>query len=374
MKKLLLSLVFLCAAFCSEESALGQGVRIPGPGGVGAASGSWQFSRSITIDHTKVPSTQTNFPVSFAGTYTYLKTTGNGGKVTSSSGYDIGFATNSTCASLITAFELESYDASTGAVSLHVSISSLSSSTDTVIYLCYGNISITTNQSSTTTWNSNFKAVYHLGDGTTLGATDSTSNAKNMTLTNSPTAATGQIDGAGSFNGTSQYATISSSPTSTTADFSMEAWMKPSSLSQLGMALCNGDDNGGFCMGVGVAGGTNGGGLIGLITSVAWRDCGWSFPDTTTWHHVVITYTFSTLTAKCYADAGLKASNTTSSPLTASAKSTLGGETIAGRYLAGAIDEARFTNNVLSADWITATYNSYGSPSTFYTIGSENTL
>jgi hypothetical protein len=339
-----------------------------------ANAGGWQFSRSLTIDHTKVPSDQTNFPVSFAGTYTYLKTVANGGKVTSSSGYDIGFATNSTCASLITTFELESYNASSGAVSLHVKLATISSTVDDVIYLCYGNTSITTNQSNALMWSGQFKGVYHLGDGTTLAATDSTSNAKNLTLTNTPTVATGQTDGAGSFNGSNQYATTASSLTSVGANFSMEAWLKPSSLNQIGMAFCNGDDNGGFCLGVGLSGGSTGGDLVGLLSSVGWVTCLYTFPNTTTWHHVAITYTFSTLSAGCYVDGTLINSNTTSAPATASAKTTIGGETIAGRYFAGAIDEVRMTNTVLTADWIAATFNSYGNPGTFYTLGSENTL
>src|SRR6202043_2418231 len=51
--------------------------------------------RTITIDHTKVPNTdQTNFPVLISGTYSYLATTGNGGYVTNSNGYDVVFACN----------------------------------------------------------------------------------------------------------------------------------------------------------------------------------------------------------------------------------------------------------------------------------------
>jgi hypothetical protein len=54
---------------------------------------SFTFHRAITIDHTKVPNTdQNNFPVLISGTYPFLATVANGGKVQSPSGYDIVFS------------------------------------------------------------------------------------------------------------------------------------------------------------------------------------------------------------------------------------------------------------------------------------------
>ena len=57
----------------------------------------FSFVRSITIDHTKVSggADLTDYPLCYAGTYSYLKTTGNGGDVTNSSGFDIIFAADS---------------------------------------------------------------------------------------------------------------------------------------------------------------------------------------------------------------------------------------------------------------------------------------
>ena len=40
----------------------------------------YSYARTITIAHAEVPNTdQTNFPVLFSGTYSYLATTSNGG-------------------------------------------------------------------------------------------------------------------------------------------------------------------------------------------------------------------------------------------------------------------------------------------------------
>jgi hypothetical protein len=86
---------------------------------VAAQSGStgYTYLRTITIDHAKGPNTdQTNFPVLISGTYPYLATTGNGGSLANSSGYDIIFTSDSAGTNAL-AFEQESNNASTGAVS-----------------------------------------------------------------------------------------------------------------------------------------------------------------------------------------------------------------------------------------------------------------
>src|SRR5579864_6628836 len=183
-----------------------------------AAAQSWSngytYRRAITIDHTKVPNTdQTNFPVLISGTYSYLATTGNGGNVANANGYDIVFTLDAAGTSTL-AFERESYNGTTGAVNFWVKVPTVSHTSDTVIYMFYGNSSITTDQSNkTAVWDSNFKAVYHLSNGVTLAGTDSTANGFDLTNVNSTPPTTGKIDGGASFNGTSQYLTNASGPT-----------------------------------------------------------------------------------------------------------------------------------------------------------------
>ena len=96
-------------------------------------------------------------------------------------------------------WEIEKYDPDDGQLIAWVKIPTLSSTTDTSFYLFYGDPSITSDQSDrVNTWDSNFKAVYHLGNGTTLTASDST-GGNNGTLFHSPTAVAGEIDGAAHF-------------------------------------------------------------------------------------------------------------------------------------------------------------------------------
>ena len=64
-----------------------------------------------------------------------------------------------------------------------VNVATLSHTTDTVIYLFYGNSSVTTDQSNAGgTWNSNFMGVWHFPNGTTLSANDSPANGNNGTI------------------------------------------------------------------------------------------------------------------------------------------------------------------------------------------------
>src|SRR5258708_33187706 len=99
-----------------------------------AAQSGYSYHRAITCDHTKIPNTdQSNFPVLISGTYSYLATVANGGRVQSANGYDIIFTSDSTGSKKLD-HEIESYNAATGAISFWVRIPALSHTTHTVIY------------------------------------------------------------------------------------------------------------------------------------------------------------------------------------------------------------------------------------------------
>ena len=186
----------------------------------------YSYRRTVTIDHSKVPNTdQSNFPLLVSGTYSYLATTANGGNVQNSNGYDIIFTSDCGCTTKLD-HEVESYNAATGAVNYWVRVPTVSHTSDTIIYMCYGNTAISTSQANTTgVWDANFKSIYHLKDGTSLNVTDSTNN-HNLT-NNGATATSGRVDGSGAFDGSAQYLSIAEH-----ADFdwanlrTVEFWMK----------------------------------------------------------------------------------------------------------------------------------------------------
>ena len=165
--------------------------------------------RTITINHSKVPNTdQANFPVLISGTYADLATTANSGSVTNASGYDVIFTSDAAGANVL-AFEQDSYSATTGQINYWIKIPSLSSSVDNVIFMFYGNSSVTTDQSNkTAVWSNGYVGVWHLPNGTTLSTNDSTSHANNATNVNSVTASAGEVGGGATFNGSNNYLNV----------------------------------------------------------------------------------------------------------------------------------------------------------------------
>src|SRR5689334_23170379 len=93
-KGVLMRLLNRSAILLSACLALGI-LGYPSPAAAQGWNNGYTGRRTVVIDHTKVPNTdQTNFPLLFSGTYTYLATTGNGGGVTNSNGYDIIFTSD----------------------------------------------------------------------------------------------------------------------------------------------------------------------------------------------------------------------------------------------------------------------------------------
>jgi hypothetical protein len=158
-----------------------------------STGGTWAHRKTVTIDHTKVPTSQSNFPVLIN-----LSSDTDLSAYAQADADDILFTSSDAITKL--SHEIERYASGTGELQAWVKVPSLSSSSDTVLYMYYGNGSATSQQNAANVWDANFQDVYHLGNGTTLSGADST-GLSNGTIT-TPTATAGKIDGGGSFNGT----------------------------------------------------------------------------------------------------------------------------------------------------------------------------
>jgi hypothetical protein len=135
----------------------------------------FQYCKKITVDHTQVSGTLTRYPllINITGDDD-LKTVANGGRIQHSQGWDIVFRTSG-CGNL--EHEIEKYDGANGDLVAWVLIDSLSSSSDTEIYMYYGATVICDTSNPTAVWDSRFRAVYHLNDD----FDDSTSNNRDGT-------------------------------------------------------------------------------------------------------------------------------------------------------------------------------------------------
>ena len=368
----------------------------PGPGMTpNRSSTGGPTIKTITIDHTKVGATDlANFPMLISGTFAYMKTAANGGAIQHTVAQplyslavpaDLKFATSSRCESELLKWEFESYDATTGAVNVWVQIPVLSHTADSVIYMCYGDATVTTWQGGAkgSAWDSNYVAVYHFPDGSTLSLKDSTTNANDGTGGGTPGATSGQIDGGiGGFNGSTAIYVDYAHPTSVNGltKLTYEAWINPhansSSISPL-LSKASGSSSGtNFYLDQ--SGGSPDGTIIGQIGYLTTNATSKSTAHTyarDVWQKVAMTYdqsgdrtvhlyyngnevSYSTQTASV---GTIRAD--TAYPLYAGAT----GATATSKY-SGALDEVRVSKDARSADWIRTEYNNQSSPATFYTI------
>lgn len=330
------------------------------------------FARPITIDHTKVPNTdQTNFPVAVSGTYTYLRTTANGGNVENNNGYDIRFYSDSGLTTLLN-WETERYISNTGEVVFWVKIPTLSHTVDTVIYMGYGDNTVGSFQGGATgsVWDSNYQSVLHMVNGVTVTGADSTSNAKNATNVGA-TATTGQIGGGANFSAQRMTMTDINS----VGDFTVELWglytganaqffsfeNYPASPRQnLGVsAYCPGCTNKMvFSIHDGAGHGTD-----DFLT-----------PKTANVYHRY-TAKRSGSNAYLYVDGVLYDTIAGVPGVYNFVHMHLGAQYYSGNiqdWLYGKMDEFRISNIARSDDWELTSYNNQSSPSTFYSVGSES--
>jgi hypothetical protein len=335
---------------------------------VNSALAKFQYSRPLTINHALVPnSDQANFPVLISGIFPYLATMQNGGHVEHASGYDIIFTSDAAGLQKLN-WEVENYDPATGTANYWVQVPNLSHTADTVIYVFYGNSSIGSDQSSkNAVWDVNYQGVWHLQDGTTLSASDSTSNSNNGTVSGA-TAITGEMGGAASFNGSAFITVISKG--SLSGSFTIEEWAKPSSVANyLGLFGSRTPSDGGFDAKLTTSGlhGDIGNGSSWLTSSA---DATFSY-SAGAWHHFV--YAVAVNAFQIYADGTQIRSGTFSGVplLFDSNHNLLIGRSYSGEGFIGAIDEVRISNVVRSADWIATEYNNQSNPSSFVTVGAE---
>lgn len=326
----------------------------------------------------QVPSTQTNFPRLFLPTDNRFRTIANGGHVANANGYDIRPYSDAALTTALT-FELVpgTYNASTGTFEMWVLVPSLADGY--VVHLCYGDASLTTDGSSTSTWPSQYKGVYHFGSSASLSLSDSTSNAN--TLTNSgAVAAAGKIGGGASVNGTSDYlVTGSNIGISGAGTRTLKLWVNPNAVTTPSKyLLAMGVDDGTFHpfdLAVGV-GGT--GVIYDYNSATDWQSAG-SAISPSVMSRLVITYNGGAIqtagSVKIYKDGSLVTISATGGGTgvlnTSAAPLNIGRYQGNSNFIGGILDEVQASNTEDSANWITTEYNNQSAPGTFSVLGTE---
>jgi hypothetical protein len=353
LKRLILSVVF-CAAPALATCA-------------SSWSNGYAYCRMLTVDHTQVPATLSNFTVmvSIALPSAHIQ---------NANCYDCIFTSDNAGATLLT-WETESYAA--GALVVHVLIGSLSTTADTQFYVFYGKAGLGAFLGGATgsAWDGNYVAIQHLA---TLpsSAVDSISGASG-TIAN-VTATTGEVDGAGSFNGTSSSIDILPGSATTDrflGDFTVSAWFNSSSSAYqviLGKETSGSPNEWILAINAHAAG-----------TIELWDQTAGTFafaPYTgSAWQHGVCERSSGTMNCYLNGAVGTSASSTTNfASITGGVYNDLyiGERQYTGfqEWFSGAIDEVRLSNVARSANWITTEYNNQKPSSTLVSLGSEVSL
>jgi hypothetical protein len=332
----------------------------------------WGYRKRILIDHAQVQANLTDFPV-------LINQTSDSGLVShaQSNGNDIVFSSSDGVTKL--SHQIEKYVSATGALVAWVKVPSISSSADTKLYMYYGNPTCGSQQDPKNVWDGYFKGVWHLNEdpsGTAPQMKDSTSNGNNgtsagvmMTSDQVP----GRIDGSLDFDGSNDEIICGNAASlQITTEITIEAWARTSSTGATrgivskhnSAAPYNGyqlrkysDDYYRFA-----TGNPNGAGQY-IASDSAYTDSGW--------HYIVGVRRSGT--NYLYID-GVQQTATTTYAITESGVNFVIGRAYAGYdnfWWLGDIDEVRVSNMGRSASWVATCYNNQNSPSTFYSVSSN---
>ena len=331
------------------------------PAGRGAIA---NRSPSITLAW-RGPPTLTNFPLLVSVADPNLQITAR------PDGADILFTASDGVTKLD--HEIEQYNSSTGQLTAWVRMPSLSPVSDTFIYIYYGNPAASNQQNAVGVWDSAYKGVWHLPNGTTLSPSDSTANAANGTVNGAVPATAGKIGGGASFSGnTANYMSVGNGPFAALGNsFTMEAWVSSTTTSRKTIFSFNDQ-----AMTPELEINSTAGAIFAIVTGV--YEAGTApgtFPNDGTLHHIVYTKNGPGATHAIYLDGVLQTLTTNVSVTYANPTNPLwiGKRGPATQPWSGVLDELRISTAVRSTSWIATEYNNQSAPAASLTVGAEQT-
>lgn len=336
-----------------------------------------KYRRLLTINSGKVSGTSNllTFPVMINITAAYLKSTNNGGKVESTGGYDIYFTAQD--GTTLLSYEIESYDPVNGSLIAWVSIPTLSYTANTLIYMYYGRNVAGSQENAAAIWDSSTKGVWHLND-----YHDSTSNSFNG-VNNGTGSYSGPNGGVCSFNGSS-FIDMGNVLDLNTNALTISMWIQRGTTNMTTLVAKSIGGNPAVSYGY----------LLAIDSSLyphfymasqsgAWGVSGsFHFRANTgisnfNWHHVVFVVDRTTTNnCKIYIN-GVDNTGPLNGDITAvgdvnnTNNLMIGSESDGGNKFNGNIDEVTISQTARSAGWVITTYNNQLDPSTFYTVGNE---
>jgi len=351
-------------------------------------SSDWLYRKQLTIDHNEVDDDLTNFPVLVSTTSNFLKHTSHSGKVGNDDGTDILFTQSNGTTKI--PHEMEYYASTTGELIAWVK-SNLSSSTDTNIYMYYGNSGASDQQQATSTWDDNYIHVWHMdGSGNVIDSVDGGDDGTN----NGSDSITGKIGKARDLvknnNDYIDFGDMSQPSNDSLDTVTFEWWISIDATSSSNFILSKYDnapepDQHSY---------ENRASSGGKVWTRVYSATAWPEKYTTqetdnqelyidTWAHVVraIDLNSGDPNIDIYVDGSEVSSNRTTQTLNASVFLDVAADDELGSYRGEGgtsysdfkIDEIRISKIKRSSEWIAASYSNQSSPSGFLSFGEEET-
>jgi len=331
------------------------------------------YKATITFSGYTKNETLTNFPAlivlsnNIPSGFSYTQ-------LTSTNGWDLRF-TDSTNSTLN--YEIETWNTG-GASFVWVQVPLLTSNAQITMSWGGTNTAQPAYTTNGATWTNGYAGVWHLPNGTSLTGNDSTSNNINGTLVNSPVAIAGKIDGAASFNGTSQYIELGDTLAMNGQSITIDMWLYPMAwpatsyfYNLFSRRQVSNPWIADYLLYM------DAGGQIGLAKyNGSWEDTTPTagLAPTGQWSQVAVTFDTSTKLASLFVNGVLVKNKTFTAAIGANGSATtrIGGVfyTTDTKYINGYIDDTRISNVSRSSNWVWACYQNMASNNVFQSYGS----
>jgi len=349
----------------------------------------YQYRQAITVGSSMTPADVTDFPV-------LIKVTDQGSPLfthaKSPNGYDIAFTAED--GTTLLSHEVEHFSAG-GTKELDAWVKTdLSSSADTTLYMYYGKSGVSTDPSTTATWNSNYNMVQHLQE-TSATRYDSTANGNDAgPLGNVVHDPSGQINGADEFDGVTGTRLVAPPSVATPITvvsrdhFTASVWFQPDSLSGYKYLFSHMEG-----LGDGTTAANDS--FYMFLSNATLRARIWtntpgsqweSWLNTTVpdagWHHAAFVFDGPNNMQYLYLDGSLATSTPTTgtqrwesaSYVDAYVMAARGENELYDRVLDGSLDEVRLLDTAVDADWIQAVYRNQFAPGQYLGFGAETLI
>ena len=339
----------------------------------------WDYSKKITIDHTKVDATLTNFPI-------LVHITGDTdlGSHAQDDGDDILFTMDGDNETKLN-HEIEYYnnDSGTVAADIWVNVTSLSSSADTVIWMYYGNAVAANQENVAGVWNSNYVLVLHLNETRSTDAghyKDSTSYDNDGTLTDADSGVSrvsGMVAGCIDFDGDNpdHIAVPDDTELDITDSYTIEYWANLDTIT--GWKSVTGKWNTAaekYHMYTGFY--NNNLFFKQQCDGVDFVALGNDGLSTATWYYSVFQLDKTATDIRVYHNKTLDTTTNTGSYTSAQVTDDelwIGHPQAFAEPYDGEIDEFRLSNVAWNTSWLSATFNTIADNSNFVSVGNEQT-